>query len=358
MAPVIDRLNREQIPDVKTLRSAVPPHCFQPSIIRSFSYLALDLAIVCFLFWAAIHFINPHNEVWSWPIYWVLQGTFMTSIWVIAHECGHHAFSKNKILNNTVGLILHTLLFVPYFSWQISHGKHHNHNMDLDHDETYVPTLEEERTVIDTVFDLIPGLKVISYLLLAWPLYLLFHVSGGKKYKRMGKKWVNHFSPTSPIFQPKDRFLILLNDICLILFVGALSFWGYATTWWKPVSLFILPYFVCNGWLITYTLLHHTDLKTKYYKGEAWTWLKGALGTVDRNYGIFDYIHHNIGSTHVCHHIFSAIPHYHAREATRAIAPVLGPYYIKDETPIFMALWKADRECRVVKEISKDTYQF
>lgn len=29
-------------------------------------------------------------------------------VWVIAHECGHQAFSESKQLNNAVGWVLHS----------------------------------------------------------------------------------------------------------------------------------------------------------------------------------------------------------------------------------------------------------
>jgi fatty acid desaturase len=39
-----------------------------------------------------------------------------------------------------------------------------------------------------------------------------------------------------------------------------------------------------------------------------------------RPYGrVLNLLHHNIGSTHVVHHIDHRIPHYHAAQATKAV---------------------------------------
>ena len=48
-------------------------------------------------------------------------------LWVLAHECGHGAFSDNRRLQDAVGYVLHSALLVPYFSWQRSHAVHHQH---------------------------------------------------------------------------------------------------------------------------------------------------------------------------------------------------------------------------------------
>jgi omega-6 fatty acid desaturase / acyl-lipid omega-6 desaturase (Delta-12 desaturase) len=43
-----------------------------------------------------------------WALYGFAAGLVSTGLWVIAHECGHQAFSEKKWINNTVGWILHS----------------------------------------------------------------------------------------------------------------------------------------------------------------------------------------------------------------------------------------------------------
>ena len=43
-----------------------------------------------------------------WALYGFANGLVGTGLWVLAHECGHQAFSESKTLNNTVGWILHS----------------------------------------------------------------------------------------------------------------------------------------------------------------------------------------------------------------------------------------------------------
>ena len=82
----------------------------------------------------------------------------------------------------------------------------------------------------------------------------------------------------------------------------------------------------------------------------------GALSTVDRDYGPFlNTLHHHIADTHVLHHLFSAIPHYHAVEATEAIKPILGQYYARDGgRGVLRSVWGDFRECAVVAADEKE----
>jgi hypothetical protein len=46
-----------------------------------------------------------------------VQGAVCTGLWVIAHECGHGAFSAIGWVNDAVGFTVHSCLLVPYYSW-------------------------------------------------------------------------------------------------------------------------------------------------------------------------------------------------------------------------------------------------
>ncbi|KAD0358289.1 hypothetical protein E3N88_44400 [Mikania micrantha] len=93
-------------------------------------------------------------------------------------------------------------------------------------------------------------------------------------------------------------------------------------------NLYGIPYMIFVAWLDTVTYLHHHGYEQKlpWYRGKEWSYLRGGLTTVDRDYGLLNKIHHDIG-THVIHHLFPQIPHYHLNEATKAAKPVLGKYY-------------------------------
>merc|ERR1719162_2621664 len=58
-----------------------------------------------------------------WGTHALIQGSLLTGIWVVGHECGHGAFSESATMNDTVGFVTHTLLLVPFFAWQFTHGK-------------------------------------------------------------------------------------------------------------------------------------------------------------------------------------------------------------------------------------------
>ena len=87
-----------------------------------------------------------------------------------------------------------------------------------------------------------------------------------------------------------------------------------------------------------------------HFGTDEFSWLRGALATVDRPYPWpIDHLHHHIGSTHVLHHLNPRIPHYRAQAATAALVPVLGPHYRHDTRPIARAAAQTVAACLFVR---------
>ena len=64
--------------------------------------------------------LYPFARFALWALYGFWAGLFATGLWVIAHECGHQAFSESKTINNTVGWILHSACVIFGFQVRIT----------------------------------------------------------------------------------------------------------------------------------------------------------------------------------------------------------------------------------------------
>ncbi len=124
-----------------------------------------------------------------WLLYGVITGTIAMGCWVIAHECGHHAFHPNRRIEGVVGFVLHSILLVPYYSWAHSHAVHHAHCNHLEQGETHVPpratspmgrtTEQLKQRLNPTVFGII---SLFNHLVIGWQLYLFLGATGGEDY--------------------------------------------------------------------------------------------------------------------------------------------------------------------------------
>lgn len=332
-------LNRETVPfSLKDVRSAIPVHCFESNVWRSLAYLSFDLAMIALLYWTAAHL----NQAWFLPIFWLGQGTFFWALFVVGHDCGHGSFSCHRWLNHLIGHICHTPLLVPFHGWRISHRIHHTHTGNIDKDESWHPVTESQYHSMGWY----EKLARFHLILVVYPLYL-FRRSTGKK--------GSHFLPDSPLFRPHERGQVVTSTICCIVMVLVLLSLGLGYGFDFLFKYYLMPYLVFIAWLDVVTFLHHTDEEIPWYRGQDWYFLKGALSTVDRSYGIMDPIHHHIG-THVAHHIFNSIPHYHLHEATEAIKPILGDYYHVSHEPIWSVLWNSYRNCYFVSDHGTKVY--
>ena len=296
-----------------------------------------------------------------WLLYAVVTGTVAGGCWVIAHECGHRAFHPNPRVEAVVGFILHSLLLVPYFSWQRSHAVHHANCNHLEAGETHVPPRSGSssgrfvaglrKRLGKNVYGVV---SLFTHLVLGWPLYLLFGVAGGEDYGSPS----SHFTTSTPfsngrrrLFPDSLRQLMVVSNLGLLATVVALALASIHFSPARVLMVYVLPYLVINAWLVAYTWLQHTDTDIPHFSTSDWNWAKGALQTVDRPYGpLLNLLHHGIGSTHVCHHINPRIPHYNAWYASALLKNSFPDLVRYDSTPIHKALWRIATHCTVVSQ--------
>ncbi|KAK2991656.1 hypothetical protein RJ640_023797 [Escallonia rubra] len=334
---------------VGEIKKAIPPHCFERSLLRSFSYVVCDLSLASLVYYIAtsyFHLLPTPFFYLAWPVYWAFQGCILTGVWVIAHECGHHAFSDYQWVDDTVGLILHSALLVPYFSWKYSHRRHHSNTGSLERDEVFVPKPKSKIPWYSKYLNNPFGrmITLVITLTLGWPLYLAFNVSG-----RPYDRFASHYDPNGPIYNDRERLKIYISDAGVIAASYILLRIALAEGLAWIICVYGVPLLIVNSFLVTITYLQHTHPSLPHYDSSEWDWLRGALATVDRDYGVLNKVFHNITDTHVAHHLFSTMPHYHAMEATKAIKPILKEYYQFDGTPFFKAMWREARECLYVE---------
>ncbi|PON27000.1 hypothetical protein TGAM01_v203949 [Trichoderma gamsii] len=380
--------NEFTVPDftIKDIRDAIPKHCFQRSALKGYYYILRDMACLATTFYVFHNYVTPELipstpvRAGLWALYTVLQGLFGTGLWVIAHECGHGAFSDSKTLNDFTGWVLHSALLVPFFSWQISHRKHHAATGNMERDMVFVPrTREEQATRLGKLVHELSELAedapaytlfmLVMQQLIGWPNYLLTNVTGHNYHERQregrgkGKHngaggGVNHFNPFSPLYEHRDALLIVYSDIGLALAGTALYYLGSTFGWSNLAVWYFIPYLWVNHWLVAITFLQHTDPTLPHYTGEQWNFVRGAAATIDREMGFVGrQLLHGIVETHVLHHYVATIPFYNADEASDAIRPVMGKHYRSDTKDgalgFIRAMYRSARMCQWV-EPSKD----
>ncbi|MCT0219579.1 fatty acid desaturase [Synechococcus sp. CS-1329] len=348
-------------PSKSELLACLPADLLKIDTTKAWGSLALSLGLSVLAYGVGTQIPLQPIAAPLWLLYALVTGTVAGGCWVIAHECGHHAFHPNRRVEATVGFVLHSLLLVPYFSWQHSHAVHHANCNHLEGGETHVPPRassaagQSVQRLVSGVGPVAYGLfSTVSHLLLGWPLYLFFGVAGGEDHGALTSHFW-HGAPfrngRRPLFPDSTRRLMLRSNVGLVLMLLALILAASSTSLARVLAVYGLPYLVINAWLVGYTWLQHTDTSIPHFATADWTWAKGALQTVDRPYGpLLNLLHHGIGSTHVCHHVNPRIPHYNAwrgNELLRARYPELVRF---DPTPIHRALWRIATRCAVVSQ--------
>lgn len=350
LTPIVDVPDDLQMKINKVMTELDTKYKNSPKFWKSMFFVFRDFALGGLVIYGMNYLPANIPQLVVYPIYSAVMGTIMTGVWVLGHECGHGAFGDTWLQNDVVGFLLHSFLLVPYFSWKYSHNKHHKYTNHLVLGETHVPGLRRPYAAIQRILgdDAFAIVFTIMTLAFGWPAYLFVNATGGRTktdlVSRLDPKLnKSHFISSSQVMKPswKVEFSTLgcLATICTIQYLGV---W-----YW-----YLGPYLGVNAWLVLLTWLQHTHPDVPHYGSDKFTFLKGALSTVDRPYPyIVDELQHHIGTTHVLHHMNYSIPHYRAQEYTREIKKVLGDFYLYDPMPIHKALLRSAKECVFVGSV-------
>nr|GEX02615.1 fatty acid desaturase, type 1 [Tanacetum cinerariifolium] len=350
---VLERVPISKPPfEYNDLKKAIPPHCFTVSLKRSFYVLFHDLFIVCTLYCIASNYIRILPRFLSfiaWPLYWIFQGAKLGGLWMLAHECGHQSLFSYHWLDDTIGFLLHSFVLTPYFSFKYSHRAHHTHTNSIEYDESHNPKRKSD-TLYNEILNNPIGLvfTILFRLTLGYPSYLIFNY-GGRKYD---EGFASHLYPQSPIFKDSQRGQIFLSDVgvFVVLYAYYRVIMAQGAIW--ALYVYGIPWFIMGAIVMVLTYLQHNHPSIPHYDSTEWTWMRGALSAIDRDIGFM--LVKNKTDHHVVHHLFPAIPRYHAHEATEALKPILGDYYKYDGTPTIQAFWREMKECIYVEPDDQD----
>jgi fatty acid desaturase len=332
-----------EYPTLSDVKSILPADTFKKSTALSLTFAAFDVFItalsgflgikyllpIAFQLWASTSLVSKLSGFGLWSLYSAIVGTCGIAMWVTAHECGHGAFSDNRKLQDFVGYLFHSVWLVPYYSWQRSHAVHHANTNHVVDGETHVPPIKHspsthvtgktylQRFLGNGFGEFLFGFgQTAAHLLLGWPAYLIGGATGG-----YSRGVTNHFlpiqfrrppilglpelegKPLKDLFPGSWKSKVLFSDIGVIAMGAVLATLAQKVGWSWILAAYGGPYLMVNAWLVGYTWLQHTDVDIPHLPADGYSFMKGAFLTVDRPYpkmlwGIVDFLHHHIGSTH------------------------------------------------------------
>eukprot|EP01012_Entosiphon_sulcatum_P009637 TRINITY_DN1548_c0_g1_i1.p1 TRINITY_DN1548_c0_g1~~TRINITY_DN1548_c0_g1_i1.p1 ORF type:complete len:401 (-),score=65.29 TRINITY_DN1548_c0_g1_i1:317-1465(-) len=306
-SPSKDAAASDEFPSLTDLKRSIPAHCFESNALISMLFVVRAFTFT-FVLGALLYYsgtipvlTTPAGRAAVLIAYWIAQGTVLWGWFTLGHDCGHGAFSRHRRLNQVIGILTHTPLFVPYDSWRITHRRHHKNTGNIEKEEIFYPTRQSQET-----YSTAKGRKLIALLGISW----FFYLKDG-----FPPNYTRHYSEDEPKWED-ERGLVHITLVSMWVWMGLVL---GAIILLGPLAVFqyyIMPVIVEASWLVVTTFLHHADATAPWYADSEWTYVKGNLSTVDRSYGyLVDTLGHHIG-THQVHHLFPAIPHYHLEEAT------------------------------------------
>jgi omega-6 fatty acid desaturase (delta-12 desaturase) len=115
--------------------------------------------------------------------------------------------------------------------------------------------------------------SIAVHLLLGWPLYLLFGVTGGPDQGFPASHFINtlpFYTGIFKLFPGKWSGLMRVSNAGLAVALLMLAVRILNTSAARVLCVYGLPRLIVNGWLVSYTWLKHTDPDIPHFSAAEW----------------------------------------------------------------------------------------
>jgi omega-6 fatty acid desaturase (delta-12 desaturase) len=293
--------------DSRALRATLSSYQ-QPRISRSLWELAVT-ALPFAAAWAGLY-VCVARGWWVGLILALPAAALLVRLFMIQHDCGHHAFFRSVQANNWLGRAIGLLTMTPYSYWRRTHAIHHATSSDLDR-----RGLGAIETLTVAEYDALPRVKRIGYRLYRHPLVML---GVGPVYMFV----LQHRLPIGAMRNGWGWRSSVANNLGLALLAAVLIPLLGA----KPLLITHLavmaPAATMGVWLF---YVQHQYEGSRWMRHDAWDATTAAL---DGSSHLvlpqpLRWLTANIGAHHV-HHLASRIPFYRLHDALHAHPALFG----------------------------------
>ncbi|MCB9203102.1 MAG: fatty acid desaturase [Flavobacteriales bacterium] len=289
------------IDDLKDWKQIIKPYTKSDNkmamkqVYNTFIPFILIFTLACFAY---------EYNIWLGMFIALLDGFFLTRVFIIQHDCGHQAFFEKKKQNNRMGFICSFLTLIPYSYWARSHNHHHSHQGQLD-----TRTIGDVTLLTVSEFNELSSFEKFKYkvyrsvpvMFLIGPLYYIFIHNRLPLISLKGWK--------------KEKRALVLTNLYLVIFYAILG----ALIGYQKLLLLYLPIivsFAVNAIWFFY-IQHQHDPNYKAWKKD-WEFLLAAI--VGSSYyklpKILNFFSGNIGYHHL-HHLSPKIPFYYLEKCSK-----------------------------------------
>jgi acyl-lipid omega-6 desaturase (Delta-12 desaturase) len=309
------------------LADAIPKNLYKPRLMRGMLSFFTGYAVYIGALVAIAH--APH-----WLFYlplWLLAGLGGWGLFCVAHDCGHHSFSRDRKLNAIIGHLSLIPLLYPFHGWRHMHNLHHSHtnSLELDTDWRPVTRLQYQR--------MSRWEKFVYGSTRSWLFWL-----GTVNYQRHSGFRPSMFAKMEARNEVRRSILFVavvaaIGLPALIYFTGISGFFLY----------FLMPWLAIHAWFSLTTMMHHISDETPFLTKEHWTFNGSRLLlTTDYMYPRWLLFLTNYITVHTAHHVAPIIPHYNLMEAQAALKSAY-PGMVREKPLSIKDVWRVARYCHL-----------